>query len=177
MRSGFGAARPHGRTAQAIGNRAPPRAAGERLDEDEIGADGVERAQAGVQALGVGGGFGRQAAPGQAGVARVGSGVGEHGDTAAFAGECGGFVDEQRRFGDRILVGLLWVLALVVAGAAALAGAPWAALGAGAAGFAAALTMVWRTDASGAATRLTAAAAAPGSVSLLVAFGLRMIGT
>ena len=78
-------------------------------------------------------------------------------------------IDEQRRFGDRILVGLLWVLALVVAGAAALAGAPWAALGAGAAGFAAALTLVWRTDASGAATRLTAAAAAPGSVSLLVA--------
>ena len=87
-----------GGAAQAIGNRAPPRTAGQRFDQDEVGADGVEHTQAGVEALGVGGGLRWQSVPSQAGVTWIEGGVGEHGDAAALARQRGGLVGEQRGF-------------------------------------------------------------------------------
>jgi hypothetical protein len=88
-----GAAGADGGAAEAVGDGAPAGAAGERFDQDEVGAEGVEGAQAGVQALRVGGGVGRQGAPAQAGVARIGRGVGEDGDAAALARKRDGLVD------------------------------------------------------------------------------------
>jgi len=76
---------------------------------------------------------------------------------------------DQRRFADKLLIGVLWALVPVVAVAALIAKAPWIALGLGAAGLAGAAAAVRQMDSGGQATRLTVAVALTGSVSLLVA--------
>ncbi len=78
-------------------------------------------------------------------------------------------LDEQRLFGSRILVGVLWLLAVVITASALAVGASWLGLGAAAAGLAAAATVAWRANPGGGGSRLTIAAALMGSISLLVA--------
>jgi methyl-accepting chemotaxis protein len=78
-------------------------------------------------------------------------------------------IEQQRRFADRLMVGTLWVLCLVVVVSALVAKAPWLGLGLGAAGFATASTLTWRLHAAPEATRLTIAVALMGEVSMLVA--------
>ena len=78
-------------------------------------------------------------------------------------------IADQRLFGNRLMVALLWGLCPVVALAAGLLDAGWARLGLGAAGFALAATLTQRFDRDGQATRLAVAVSLMGSVSLLVA--------
>ncbi|MBS0412211.1 MAG: methyl-accepting chemotaxis protein, partial [Proteobacteria bacterium] len=78
-------------------------------------------------------------------------------------------LDEQREFGSRLLVGLLWVMAIVVAGAGMALHAPWPWMTAAAAALAGAATLAWRADPHGGGSRLAVSVALMGSVSLLVA--------
>ncbi|HEX5378786.1 MAG TPA: methyl-accepting chemotaxis protein [Phenylobacterium sp.] len=76
---------------------------------------------------------------------------------------------EQRRFGDRVLTGLLWALAPIVAVTALAVKGPWIMLGLSAAAIAAAATGVRKMDDGGPATRITVSVGLMGVTSLLVA--------
>ncbi len=78
-------------------------------------------------------------------------------------------LDQQRRLADRVLMGALWAAAPVTALATLVAKGPWLMVGAGAAGLAAAASLVRRIDRKGAGARRSVAVALMGSVSLLVA--------
>jgi methyl-accepting chemotaxis protein len=76
---------------------------------------------------------------------------------------------DQRRFGDRVLTGVLWASVPVVAGAALTVKAPWLLLSLGAVGVATAASLVRKMDNGGSATRITMAVGLMSAVSLLVA--------
>jgi methyl-accepting chemotaxis protein len=76
---------------------------------------------------------------------------------------------DQRRFGDRVLTGILWAFVPVIAGAALAVKGPWLMLGATAAVIAAIATLVRKTDGGGPATRITMSIGLMSAVSLLVA--------
>ncbi len=76
---------------------------------------------------------------------------------------------DQRRFGDRVLTGVLWAFVPVVAGASLAVKGPWLMLGLGAAAVAGVATLVRKMDDGGSATRITMSIGLMGAVSLLVA--------
>jgi methyl-accepting chemotaxis protein len=76
---------------------------------------------------------------------------------------------DQRRFGDRVLTGVLWAFVPMVAGAALFVKAPLLLLTLGAIGIATAATLVRKMDDGGPATRITMAVSLMSAVSLLVA--------
>ena len=78
-------------------------------------------------------------------------------------------IQDQRKFADRLVVAMLWLLVPITVGAAAVLKAPWVGFGLASAGLAGAVTLFWRFNQEGAAVRMAAAAALMGSVSLLVA--------
>ncbi len=78
-------------------------------------------------------------------------------------------IDDQRRFGNRVLGTVLWVLVLATIVSALLLKGPWLGLGVGAAVLAGGASMLCAGDQQGAAGRMAVAAAMMGIVSLLVA--------
>lgn len=78
-------------------------------------------------------------------------------------------IDEQRAFGSRLLVGILWLMTAVITATALLLKAPWLGYGGAAAGVSLAATAAWRLDPLGASSRLAVAVALMAQVSLLVA--------
>ena len=78
-------------------------------------------------------------------------------------------IEDQRRFADRLVVTMLWLLVPIIVAVAAVLKAPWIGFGLASAGLAGAVTVFWRLNPQGAAVRMAAAAALMGSVSLLVA--------
>ncbi|MFN3521638.1 MAG: methyl-accepting chemotaxis protein [Phenylobacterium sp.] len=78
-------------------------------------------------------------------------------------------IDEQRAFGNRLLVGLLWVMCPIIAVVALGLKGPWMAFGGASAGVALAATAAWKFDPEGVSARLAVAAALMAQVSLLVA--------
>jgi methyl-accepting chemotaxis protein len=78
-------------------------------------------------------------------------------------------IDEQRAFGDRLMVGVLWVMAVIITVVALLSDGSWLGFGLASAGTAAAATAAWRVGPGSASSRLTVAVATMAQVSLLVA--------
>jgi methyl-accepting chemotaxis protein len=78
-------------------------------------------------------------------------------------------IDEQRAFGNRLLIGLLWVMALIIPTTALMLKGPWLGFAAAAAGVSGASTLAWLMDRNGLSTRLTVAVSLMAQVSLLVA--------
>ncbi|MDO8377574.1 methyl-accepting chemotaxis protein [Phenylobacterium sp.] len=78
-------------------------------------------------------------------------------------------IEDQRRFADRLVVTMLWLLVPITLATAAVLKAPWIGFGLASAGLAGAVTVFWRLNPQGSAVRMAAAAALMGSVSLLVA--------
>jgi methyl-accepting chemotaxis protein len=77
-------------------------------------------------------------------------------------------IDQQRNFADRFVVAALWLLAPVIAVAAALTGGAWLPLGVAAVGVATAATLMWRVAGGGLAVRLVTGVSLMAAVSLLV---------
>jgi len=78
-------------------------------------------------------------------------------------------IDEQREFGSRLLVGLLWVMTAIILVVALGLKGPWLAFGGAAAGVAAVATAAWKMDSGGQSARLAVSASLMAQVSLLVA--------
>jgi len=78
-------------------------------------------------------------------------------------------IDQQRAFAARLVIGGVWLLAPVIAIAAALVGGAWLALGVAGVGVATAATVIWRVAGAGLATRMVSGVSLMASISLLVA--------
>ncbi|MGA0601866.1 methyl-accepting chemotaxis protein [Caulobacter sp. KR2-114] len=78
-------------------------------------------------------------------------------------------LDEQREFGSRLLVGLLWAMVPVVGLAGLILHSPWIGLAGATAGLAAGATFAWRADPHGGGSRMAVGLALMGAVSLFVA--------
>jgi len=78
-------------------------------------------------------------------------------------------IDEQRGFGNRLLIGLLWAMTVIVPVVALLLKGPWLGFAGAAAATAGAATVAWRLNEHGPTARLTVAVALMAQVSLLVA--------
>ena len=78
-------------------------------------------------------------------------------------------IEDQRRFADRLVVIMLWMMVPLTAVISVLGKAPWFGLVLASAGLAGAVTLFWRLSPKGPGVRMASAAALMGSVSVLVA--------
>ncbi|WP_309645846.1 methyl-accepting chemotaxis protein [Phenylobacterium sp.] len=78
-------------------------------------------------------------------------------------------IDDQRRFADKIVIAMLWLMVPIIGISAFLVGGSWLGLALGAAAMAAAVTVLRAVSSEGAGVRLAASVSLMASVSLLVA--------